>query len=487
MRRCISRNSSSSNAAIRYLPRRRSCSTRRPTSGPSTSFGASGAVQRGSLTRYDDEHPPLQARRELAADGLDLGQLGHGGEASRRRACQAARARRGRRASARRSRRRRRAGRRGGGRRGRGRRRAAARARACGRCRDAAGRSRGRRSGRAGRRAAAARASAPTARVDLAQRRVEALDVLAVAVDLVGLDQVREHEAVVELAPAGDVVVAIASAFVAPGCASSMPRPANSCATLPTAWTGTPRRLQRVEVAAATAARARSRAGAACARSAPGLAVERPRDHAPDRVLAVHQLPHARAGLVQLLHRHGRLVRGDLQDGVLRGVDDQRARGAAPARRSPRSRRARRSARCTSTVAPGDPLDRRDDLRREAVRVGRRRRRARRRPSAPSARSSSPCRGPARAGGRAATGSAAGATPSSGRIEPSPSASQRRQRQPAGGLREMSERVRAGVAVVGGVGQRADAAGVEHDDERAAAHRRPQAGRSADARGCAAK
>ena len=36
-------------------------------------------------------------------------------------------------------------------------------------------------------------------RVDLAQRAVEALDVLAVAVDLVGLDEVGEHEAAVEL------------------------------------------------------------------------------------------------------------------------------------------------------------------------------------------------------------------------------------------------------------------------------------------------
>ena len=78
-------------------------------------------------------------------------------------------------------------------------------------------------------------------------------------------------------------------------------------------------------------------------------------------------------------------------------------------------------------------------------------------------------------------------TPSSGRIEPSPSRCSVGSSQAAGRLREVAERVRAGVAVVGRVGQRADAAGVEHDDERAAAHRVPQSGRAADARGCAAK
>ena len=47
---------------------------------------------------------------------------------------------------------------------------------------------------------------AADARVDLAQRAVEALDVVAVAVDLVGLDQVREHEPALERRAAAAVV-----------------------------------------------------------------------------------------------------------------------------------------------------------------------------------------------------------------------------------------------------------------------------------------
>ena len=43
-----------------------------------------------------------------------------------------------------------------------------------------------------------------------------------------------------------------------------------------------------------------------------------------------------------------------------------------------------------------------------------------------------------------------------------------RQVEPAGGLGDVAERVRARVAVVGGVGQLARAAGVEHDHEGAA-------------------
>ena len=46
---------------------------------------------------------------------------------------------------------------------------------------------------------------------------MEAGDVLAVAVDLVGLDEVGEHEAVLELVRSARVVAAIAAAFVGAG------------------------------------------------------------------------------------------------------------------------------------------------------------------------------------------------------------------------------------------------------------------------------
>ena len=57
--------------------------------------------------------------------------------------------------------------------------------------------------------------------------------------------------------------------------------------------------------------------------NAPGLAAERPRDHAPDGVLALHDLARHRAGGVELGGRDLVDVRGDLQHRVGGGVDDQ--------------------------------------------------------------------------------------------------------------------------------------------------------------------
>ena len=54
----------------------------------------------------------------------------------------------------------------------------------------------------------------------------------------------------------------------------------------------------------------------------PGLADERPRDHAADGVLAGEDLAGDPACLVELLERDRRLVGGDLEDGVGGGVDD---------------------------------------------------------------------------------------------------------------------------------------------------------------------
>src|SRR5439155_24178149 len=50
--------------------------------------------------------------------------------------------------------------------------------------------------------------------------------------------------------------------------------------------------------------------------------VERPRDHAPRRVLSGQDRPRGEAVLVQLLLPHHVRVGGDLEDRVLRRVDD---------------------------------------------------------------------------------------------------------------------------------------------------------------------
>src|SRR5207247_3899962 len=57
-----------------------------------------------------------------------------------------------------------------------------------------------------------------------------------------------------------------------------------------------------------------------------GLADERTRDHAADRMLAGEDLARNPAGFVELFERNVLLVRGDLEDGVGRRVDDPLAR-----------------------------------------------------------------------------------------------------------------------------------------------------------------
>ena len=143
----------------------------------------------------------------------------------------------------------------------------------------------------------------PHGRVDLAQRAVEALDVVAVAEDLVGLDEVGEHEARRRARRSARRWPPIAAALVEPLCCSSTPTPLNTWPILPTVCTGTPaawsssqvgaaRRVER-EVAAPLGALERAR-----------LAPERPRDHAADGVLAGHDLARRGARRVQLGGRH---------------------------------------------------------------------------------------------------------------------------------------------------------------------------------------
>ena len=137
---------------------------------------------------------------------------------------------------------------------------------------------------------------------------------------------------------------AIASSLVAPGWPRSTPTSAKTCLTLPDRVHRHPVVAQLLEVGARgrldgqVAAPLRAREGAR-------LAAERPRDHAPDRVLAAHDLARGLAGGVELGGRHLVDVRGDLEHRVRRGVDDQVARSAAAARRSRRSRRCRWRAR----------------------------------------------------------------------------------------------------------------------------------------------
>ena len=68
----------------RYLPRRPSRSTSRPSTAAASSAGASGEHQRASWIASRSSRPALDVGRQVAADRLDLGQLGHRGVEARR-------------------------------------------------------------------------------------------------------------------------------------------------------------------------------------------------------------------------------------------------------------------------------------------------------------------------------------------------------------------------------------------------------------------
>ena len=173
---------------------------------------------------------------------------------------------------------------------------AAARTRACGRCPRGSGPRRGRPSRSAGRPRAAPPASARRARRARAARAAKPRDVLAVAVDLVGLDQVHEHQPALELARAARSTLASACAFVAPGVRvrrRRRPRTGRrSCRRR-----APPRpRLRAPAGTCARAAPARSRAAPACARTRPrrpanGRAITRPTACSP--LIAARAAAHA--------------------------------------------------------------------------------------------------------------------------------------------------------------------------------------------------
>ena len=121
------------------------------------------------------------------------------------------------------------------------------------------------------RRAGRSSQRADRARRSRAARAWKPCDVLAVAVDLVGLDQVREHEAARRGSSSSAVVAASASRVRRARVRLRRRRRRRTAApTLPTAWTGDAVGLQLLEVASAPAARARSRGGRAVRSKAPG-------------------------------------------------------------------------------------------------------------------------------------------------------------------------------------------------------------------------
>ena len=196
------------------------------------------------------------------------------------------------------------------------------------------------------------------------------------------------------------------------------------------------------------------------------LADERPRDHAADRVLAREDLARLPAALVQLLERDRLLVRGDLEDGVRRRVDDPLARLLVLLAELLDDLGARRRL-VAEHAARRRVHERVDDVVREAVRVrrqGLRRDDAHHLPVAerrvlPFERSSSR---PATAGAPCM-----GATPSSGRDVAEPERLHGRQVETADGARDVAEGVRALVSELCCVRQGACAHTVEHDDARA--------------------
>ena len=170
------------------------------------------------------------------------------------------------------------------------------------------------------------------------------------------------------------------------------------------------------------------------------------------------------APVVELGDRHDVLVAGDLEDGVGRRVDDGPAGGDVLVAELVDDAGA--GGRPVAEHAPADGrLERLDHLGREAVGIRRERAARGRRPSSPSGRWSCPCRRRAPRGGRRSPrprrSRAAGPTTS-----PSPSPA-RLGSAHVGALEHVPQRVRAHVAVGGGVGQLAGAAAVEHADEHA--------------------
>ena len=259
------------------------------------------------------------------------------------------------------------------------------------------------------------------------------------------------------------MVDAIPLAFVAPSCFSLMPTPGEQVADLAHGVHRQPGVLELLQVGAA-GRRRRVVAPALAAVEVARLAVERARDHAAHRVLAGHHLAralarHEQVGLAQHVH-----VRGELEHGVGRRVEDHLTGGEVmraevldhlgPAVRA-----------VAAEAQTGGLLEPLDHVRREALRIGGKR-----------VLRHHAHHLPVPGGGLLAgtermqppvdhrIGRRGHALDRDDRAEPEPP--ERRQIEPADALGEVAEGVRTGVSVGVGVRQSADSAGIHHDHGR---------------------
>ena len=257
-----------------------------------------------------------------------------------------------------------------GGRPGRRTWRAAARARACGRCPRGRGRSRGRRVRNS--RSPGRMRRAPSARRPRRSRAapVEARHVLAVAVDLVGVDEVREHEPLGRARPPAGRSPAIAVGLSGAGCSCRDRRarrtPGPPCR--PRGPARPPRRARRGR--SAPAARSAKSRRPAVRRNAPGSpsngrAITRPTACSPASSSRAAGAVRRRARAP----RRPRRVRGHLEDRVLRRVDDQLAGPQVALAVLVDRAQALRAARCRSRRARWRRSNASITSAREAVRV----------------------------------------------------------------------------------------------------------------------
>jgi hypothetical protein len=292
---------------------------------------------------------------------------------------------------------------------------------------------------------------------------VVARHVAAVPVDLIGLDQVGEHEAALQ--PVDQLggrrqrrrvrraLVLVVDADAVEHLADLAHGVHRDALGLQLLHVRAARRRQR-EVAPAVRALERA-----------GRAAERPGDHPPDGVLAGHDLARGEADRVQLGRGDLVHVSGDLQHRVGRRVDDQVA-GGQMALAELLDHRGAAVGPVAQHAAPAGVVDLVDDVRRKALRVGPQRHRRDDAHQLPVAGD--------RVLARAERVQPAVEHPLGRRRhagEPQhvakPEALEDRHVQAAGRLGHMAERVRPGVTVVGGVREGPGAAGVDDDDERA--------------------
>jgi len=207
--------------------------------------------------------------------------------------------------------------------------------------------------------------------VDLPQGAGEAAHVLAVTVELVGLDQVREHE------PAGKLGLQLGDALqgarvARPGVGGADPHAGEQVVDLADGVDLHAIVAELLEVAAARR-KEREVSPSLGAQERSGRAGEGPRDHAPDGVLAAHRGAGGRARAVELPDRDPLDVGRQLQHRVLGGVEDQGARAQVLG-----TELLDRGEAVVGAVADELVPDRGDehraDLRREAARVSRQRR-----------------------------------------------------------------------------------------------------------------